>query len=214
MVDGLVLAGGAGSRFGGDKTAAVVGGRTLLGRAVQALVDAQVGTVVVVGPRLPDDLEPSLGREEGPPGGDRRGLVLTREDPPGSGPVAGILAGLEELSAQTVLVLAADLPGVSRGMLADLLDALDADSGAEAAVATDAEGRAQWLTAAYRKEPLRAACRSAVAAAAPGRSPSVRSVVERLVVAEVGPRPGWGPVVDVDTREDLAHAVRAAGEGS
>jgi len=197
-VDGIVLAGGAGTRFGGDKTAAVVGGRSLLGRAVQTLVDAGTGVVVVVGPRLPEDLTT---------GPDGARLVLTREDPPGSGPVAGLLAGLREVGAPTVWVLAADLPGVSRAVLADLLDALDADPDAEAAVAADAGGRAQWLTAAYRTAPLVAACEAAVAGATGDRGPSVRGVVGRLAVAEVAPRPGWGRLVDVDTPEDLTRAV-------
>ncbi len=213
-VDGLVLAGGAGSRFGGDKTAAVVGGRSLLGRAVQALLGAGTGTVVVVGPRLPDDLG-STGRG-GPltaapgsvpvPTGAPR-LVRTREDPPGSGPVAGLLAGLRAVTAPTVLVLAADLPGVSAAVLADLLASLDADPAAEAAVATDADGRAQWLTAAYRTDPLRAACEAAVSEATGERGPSVRGVVARLAVVEVAPGHGWGRLVDVDTPADLTRAV-------
>lgn len=198
-VDGLVLAGGAGRRFGGDKTAAVVGGRSLLGRAVQTLVDAGTGTVVVVGPRLPDDAG-DLGAA-----GPR--LVLTREDPPGSGPVAGLLAGLREVTAPTVLVLAADLPGVTAVVLADLLAALDADAGADAAVAVDAGGSAQWLTAAYRTSPLRAACEAAVAGAKGDRGPSVKGVVGRLALVEVAPRPGWGRLVDVDTPQDLTRAV-------
>ncbi|MFC3689451.1 NTP transferase domain-containing protein [Aquipuribacter hungaricus] len=206
-VDGLVLAGGAGTRFGGDKTAAVVGGRTLLGRAVQTMVDAGTGTVAVVGPRLPDDLDLGVRPTDARPTDPTSRLVLTREDPPGSGPVAGLLAGLRELTAPTVLVLAADLPGVTRAVLADLLDALDADPGAEAAVATDADGRAQWLTAAYRTAPLRAACEAAVAGATGERGPSVKGVVGRLAVAEVAPRPGWGRLVDVDTPQDLTRAV-------
>ncbi len=202
-VDGLVLSGGAGTRFGGDKTAAVVGGRSLLTRAVQTLVDAGTAAVVVVGPRLPAD----VGTGGSAAGADTSRLVLTREEPPGSGPVAGLLAGLREVTAPTVLVLAADLPAVSGAVLADLLDALDADAGADAAVATDADGRAQWLTAAYRTAPLRAACEAAVASATGERGPSVRGAVSRLAVAEVAPRPGWGRLVDVDTPQDLSRAV-------
>jgi molybdopterin-guanine dinucleotide biosynthesis protein A len=197
-VDGLVLAGGAGTRFGGDKTAAVVGGRSLLGRAVRVLAEAGTGAVVVVGPRLPEDGVTGAG-------GPR--LVLTREDPPGCGPVAGLLAGLPEVTAATVLVLAADLPGLSRAVLADLLDALDADAGADGVVATDGDGRAQWLTAAYRTAPLLAACQAAAATSSGDRGPSLRGVVSRLAVVEVAPRPGWGRLVDVDTPADLTRAV-------
>lgn len=204
--DGIVLAGGSGTRFGGDKTAATVGGRSLLGRAVQVLADAGAVTVVVVGPRLPVDVGVDVGCR----------LVLTREDPPGSGPVAGLLAGLAEVRSSRVLVLAADLPGVHVGVLRDLLAALggpvatDGPGGADAAVAADAGGRAQWLTAAYRTTALLAACEATVAEAtarpAGARGPSLKAVVARLRWVEVPARPGWGRLVDVDTPQDLTRA--------
>lgn len=197
--DGVVLAGGTASRFGADKTAAVVGGRSLLGRAVQALADAGAGRVVVVGPRRPDDVR--IGCP----------LTLTREDPPGSGPVAGLLAGLGAVTAEVVVVLAADLPGVGPALVGDLLSELDRPTGPgehpDAAVAADADGRAQWLTAAYRAQPLADACRTVEAeAAGRERGPSLRAVASRLSRRDVAPRPGWGRLVDVDTPQDLTRA--------
>lgn len=59
MILGAVLAGGRSIRFGSDKALAELGGRTLLGRAVDALA-AQCDAVIVVGretapaPTLPD----------------------------------------------------------------------------------------------------------------------------------------------------------------
>ncbi|MFL6239088.1 MAG: molybdenum cofactor guanylyltransferase [Actinomycetes bacterium] len=87
--DGLVLTGGSARRLGGvDKPSLVVGDRSMVGRAVDALRDAR--RVIVIGP-----------------GGD----VI--EDPPGGGPVAAIAAGLALVRAPVVAILAADLPFVT-----------------------------------------------------------------------------------------------------
>ena len=106
--DAIVLAGGAGRRLGGvDKAALEVGGRTLLDRVLAALVDAR--RVVVVGPSR------SL-----PPG-----VIVTSEQPPGGGPVAGLAAGLDLVEAPLVAVLACDLPFVTVDTLRTLLAALE-----------------------------------------------------------------------------------------
>lgn len=199
--DGVVLAGGTSRRFGGgDKTAAVVGGRSLLGHAVQALLDAGARTVVVVGPRLPSDVEGAGSR-----------LVLTRENPPGSGPVAGLAAGLGEVTAASVAVLAADLPGVDGRAVLGLVRALHlAAPDEDAVVVEDADGRAQWLTAAYRTPPVRRAVDAVVVgSAAQGdttRSPGLRDVMARIRWTGAPLPRGWGRLVDVDTPEDLSRA--------
>ncbi|WP_380163654.1 NTP transferase domain-containing protein [Jannaschia sp. R86511] len=197
-VEAVVLAGGAGSRFGGDKTAATVGGVSLLGRAVEAAAAAGVSRVVVVGPRLPDDVQPGCE------------LVLTREDPPGSGPVAGLLAGLEHVREDVVVLLAADLPRLPVEALRTLVARLQDDPGLDAVVAEDGDGRAQWLTAAYRVAPLRQAARAAVAGAAArgdgARAPGLRHVVTGLRWSGTPAGSGWGRLVDVDTPEDLSRA--------
>lgn len=205
VFDGVVLAGGASRRFGGeDKTAAVVAGRTLLDRAVLALSDAR--TVVVVGPR--------------PPGG--REVVLVREDPPGSGPGAGLLAALPVLTSDVVVVLAADLPRVDEQVVAALVATLDAAGpDIDAVVPQDAHGRPQWLLAAYRAGPLRRAAR-APRGVPDGRGGPARGVVDDPGDAPRGPSmrelvsglrtvvpPDWhdyGRLGDVDTPEDLARA--------
>lgn len=105
--DAVVLAGGRARRLGGvSKPDVAVGGRRLLDRTLEATVGAR--EVVVVGPA-----------EVAPPG-----VRVTREDPPGGGPVAGLAAGLAALpdGAAWVLVLACDLPRVA-GAVGDLLTA-------------------------------------------------------------------------------------------
>ncbi|HVV76695.1 MAG TPA: NTP transferase domain-containing protein [Mycobacteriales bacterium] len=167
--DGLVIAGGSSRRMGGgDKTALTVGGRSMRAIAVDALADA--AKVLLVGPD-----------------GD---LV---EDPPGGGPLAALAAGLAQLSAPVVAVIAADLPFVTRGAVATLVDQAPA-------VAVDDSGRAQYLLAAYRTDDLRAV----MPADPSGRS--LRSVVDLLAPTMLDlpgtPPPWW----DCDTPGALDQA--------
>lgn len=134
----VVLAGGRARRFGGvDKLALPVGGRSLLERTFDAL--GQAGEVVVVGPRREIAAE----------------VVWTREDPPGGGPLAGLRAGLSQLScsAGLVVVLAADHPHLTEATVMRLLDRVVV-SGAAGAVLVDRNGRDQWLVGAWRSEEL------------------------------------------------------------
>jgi molybdopterin-guanine dinucleotide biosynthesis protein A len=142
--DAVVLAGGAARRLGGaDKPALRIGGSTLLDRVLAGCAGAR--TTIVVGPE----------RETARP------VRWVREQPPGGGPVAAIAAALPLVTADAVLLLAADLPFFDAATASRLLAALDAgdegDPGPAAAVLTDADGRAQPLAAAYRTAPLRAA---------------------------------------------------------
>jgi molybdenum cofactor guanylyltransferase len=96
----IVLAGGRGSRLGGtDKPGLVVGASTLLAAVISAAIEAGASHIVVVGPA-----RPGTGRR---PGGGCR-IDLISEDPPGSGPVAGLRCGIAGVRAPGVL--AADMP--------------------------------------------------------------------------------------------------------
>jgi molybdopterin-guanine dinucleotide biosynthesis protein A len=208
----LVLTGGASRRLGRDKATAHVGGRRLVDRLV---ADVPEGVpVVVVGPTLD--------------GVDRR-VVFAREDPPGSGPLAGIGAGVAVVTTPLVGVIAADMPfalPVVAGALARLAEAAPrtggnvidhriGDSGhtvgplpaGQAVVPIDPQGFRQPLCAAYRTDDLR----SALIALGPLVDLSVRAVLERLDVME-WPVPA-AALADVDTEEQLAVArTRAAAE--
>ncbi|MGB3828281.1 MAG: molybdenum cofactor guanylyltransferase [Ornithinimicrobium sp.] len=154
-VDAMVLVGGRGTRLGGvDKAMLVIEGQTLLDRVLTALgsVDeragmATIGQVVVV------------GRAEVP-----AWVRCVVEEPPGSGPVAAICAGLTSLAhgrsaSRWTLVIAVDQPHAADvvPLLCAAID--DAESittghGARALVPVDREGRWQWLLAAYRTVDL------------------------------------------------------------
>lgn len=133
----VVLTGGSGARMGGvDKASIELAGVTLLERALAATVTAV--EVVVVGEQVPTS----------------RPVTWTREDPRGGGPAAGLLAGLDRFlrPPQLVVVLAVDMPNVTPGTLARLLDALGPTS--DGALLVDAGGKRQPLCAVYRGAAL------------------------------------------------------------
>ncbi|TDE07897.1 molybdenum cofactor guanylyltransferase [Jiangella asiatica] len=181
----VVLAGGAGRRLGGaDKPALVVGGRTLLNRAVAACAGAT--EVVVVGPRRTTEAA----------------VRWTREDPPGGGPLAALAAGLDafESPPPIVVVLAADLPRVSSALVRRLVAALDdtdAHPGAGGVAVVDDGGWVQPLVAAYKTEPLAAA----LDALGDPRDRPVRELLARLRLRTVVDAAGAS---DIDTPDDLA----------
>jgi molybdopterin-guanine dinucleotide biosynthesis protein A len=116
MRSAAILAGGHASRFGGrDKSALVVDGQTILDRQIAELsaVDG-VRALAIVGGRTPHPAARSIG--------DRV---------PGMGPLGGIHAALEALTADSgdaVFIVACDMPYVTRALVAGLFDRLgDAD---------------------------------------------------------------------------------------
>ncbi|MFC4049587.1 molybdenum cofactor guanylyltransferase [Actinomadura syzygii] len=179
--DAVVLAGGRARRFGADKPAASVGGRTLVEWAAAAAGGAS--RLVVVGP--PRNVLP--------------GAVLVREDPPGAGPVPALRAGLAEVRSPWLALLAADLPFLRPGHVARLLDAA---AGRAGAVLVDGAGREQWLAGCWDAAALREALGAYGGA-------SLRGLLGPLGPAHVAlpaePRPAW---YDCDTPDDLAAARR------
>lgn len=179
-VGAVVLTGGGGTRLGGaDKASIEVGGRTLLEHVLAALAD--VADVVVVGAEVPTT----------------RPVTFTREDPPGGGPAAGVLAGIRRFArAPTwVVVLAVDMPLVSPDTVRRLVGAARDDG----AVLVDESGRVQHLCAAYSFVALDRAARESGEGA--GHGLSVRRLVAGLRLAEV--RAEGSETRDLDTWADL-----------
>ena len=133
VFDAIVLAGGEGRRLGGvDKALLQVGGTSMLERVLGALRDAQ--RIVCVGPERPTSVP----------------VIWTREDPPGGGPTPAVAAGLQQVVAPNVVVLAVDVPLISREVVAELVAAEE-----EAALVTDYHGVPQPLIAAYDTDLVR-----------------------------------------------------------
>lgn len=179
----VVLAGGRARRLGGvDKVLLPVSGRSLLDRTLDAVAGAR--PVVVVGPRRDVDAP----------------VRWTREDPPGSGPLAGVCAGLLQIPQDTALlaVLAADHPHLTSATVDRLRAAVVAAPRAAGAVLVDEAGRRQWLLGVWRPERLRAAMPEQV------RDRPVRALLAGLdpvVVDACGAESS-----DVDTPDDLDRA--------
>ncbi|WP_329423995.1 NTP transferase domain-containing protein [Streptosporangium sp. NBC_01495] len=151
--DACILAGGLARRLGGrDKPGLHVSGRPLV-ESVAAAVPGAARLIVVGPPR------PGLPR-----------AIFRREDPPGGGPVPALRAGLAEVTAPWVALLAADLPFLTAEHVEALLDAAGAGDGRDAedtegagappggpgagAVLLDDGGREQWLAGVWRTRSL------------------------------------------------------------
>ena len=186
----VVVAGGGARRFGADKLAAPVrptGSSEPYGTVLDAVVHAlpATATVIVVGPERPT----------------RRPVHRTREDPPGGGPAAAIVAGLR-CAAQVapdlpVSIVPGDAPGAGEAVPV-LLSALAAarGQGVEAVIGTDRAGRPQ---------PLHAALAPAAAARLVGHDAVGGSA--KALLATVSPRPvvlAPSMTFDVDHPSDLA----------
>lgn len=186
---GLVLTGGAARRLGADKATLERGGERLVDRVWRALAEV-ADPVLEVGP-----------------GRSRRPWV--REDPPGAGPLAAFGAGLVALAERgaadrPVLLVAVDLPGITPALLAWLRD-----HPAPGAVVPVVDGRRQPLCARY---PVGVA--ALVAEARTGGGTSMRALLDRLTVTEVG-EDAWSPVASSDAFADLdepADLVRSGWE--
>jgi molybdopterin-guanine dinucleotide biosynthesis protein A len=190
--DAIVLAGGSGRRLGGvDKAELVVGDETLLGRALDAVAAAD--KVVVVGPV----------RDLAPPGSPARAVTLTTEDPPGGGPVAAVAAGLPLTEAEIVVVLACDMPFIDQPSVARLADAARAG---DAAMLTDADGRRQFLAAAYKRPALVAALDDLPKV----EGASMRALTAGLTVTEVVADPET--TLDCDTWDDVERSRKIVEE--
>ncbi|NUR71204.1 MAG: molybdenum cofactor guanylyltransferase [Hamadaea sp.] len=182
----IVLAGGAARRLGGvAKPLLTVEGTALLTRVLTAVADARPRIVVGQVASLPAD------------------VLITVENPPGSGPVPALRAGVALLpdDVETVAILAADLPFLTDGTVRALRTALGEN---EAAVLLDAEGRRQHLVAYWRVGALRAALET--------RSPRVRDLYP-VRTAEAHPAQARLPeYLDCDTPADLELARRLAAQ--
>jgi molybdopterin-guanine dinucleotide biosynthesis protein A len=152
-VAGLILAGGESSRMGVDKGLLEIAGVPMIVRAAR-LVESVTGAPAVV-----------VGTPEKYRG---LGLRTIADDWPGCGPLGGIATALRASDAEWNLIVACDLPYLTREWLEYLLQR-GRDSAEEAVVAMN-------LTAANKRgaEPLCAMYHK-------GCAPSIRRALERGV---------------------------------
>lgn len=188
---GVVLAGGDSTRFGPrDKALARFDGDSLVSRVVTVLREA-TGSPPVLAAR--SDERASRLLAELPP------LQTVSDAADFEGPIAGLFAAADAVSAPWMVVAACDMPLVSDPAVQTLLDRAYHD--ADAVVPVDG-GHAEPLFAAYRTASVRAHRSDVTRSAGPQRLVSEMSTVERVDTDDV-------PVLDravtnVNTRAELA----------
>lgn len=131
-IEGFILAGGASSRMGEDKSRLSLDGRTFVESAAKAL-RVITPKVCIVSSR---------------PRAESHGLPVIKDLRAGLGALGGLHAALSTCRAEWAVVVACDLPFVTGELLARL-DSMRADT-LDAIVPTQEDGRAQPLCALYR----------------------------------------------------------------
>jgi len=126
-------------------------------------------------------------------------VLFTRENPPGSGPVAAIAAGLELVRTAGVLLLAVDAPFAAPHVLT-----LNLTPGHDAIVPKDLNGKAQYLAGLYRSDSLR----HALEKLGSPKNRSMRELISHLPAVEFIElnSDNAHDFVDLDTLEDVTHA--------
>ena len=179
VFDAIIVAGGSGSRLGGVVKADLeVGGLRLLDRVLIAARHAQQRVVV--------------GLVDVP-----AGVRQVVEDPPGSGPAAGLVAGLDaiEVPSPWTVVLACDLPGAEEAV-PQLIEAAMQGGDADGHCLGAMDGTPQWLLGIHRSDALR----KAAADYGDPRGRSVRGLLAPLRLAVIADVDEVGK--DVDTWGD------------
>jgi molybdopterin-guanine dinucleotide biosynthesis protein A len=143
-IHAYVLAGGASSRMGRDKALLDIGGVTMVERTAR-LVESVAGKATIVGP--PEKfhaLEAKLGTR------------AIADDWPGAGPLGAIATALRASEAEWNLIVACDLPYLTREWMSFLVERATATSGGDTTETADAvmamsERGAEPLCAMYHK---------------------------------------------------------------
>ncbi len=197
----IVLAGGRSTRFGSDKASALIDGRSMLQRVVDAVAEAcdEVIVVAAVGGAgsLPPYAEP---------------LVIVEDRVEGSGPLAGLVEGMRVAHGPLCFVTSCDAPLLRPALLRLLAGRLgDADI-----CCPRVHGRLQPLAAVYRQETCLPVLERNLAG---GRLPLLAAYDHLLVVeldeSEVlAADPGLDSFLNVNRPGDLEEVVeRLRGSG-
>ncbi len=180
----IVLSGGTSSRFGADKSQAILGHQQLIHHILMGI--PKEFEIIIVGA---DPLfTPASYR-------------CVQESPAGGGPVAGIAAALELCESEIVGVLATDMPFAGAHMI-HLLSAMTSQD--DAIMFIDSKGFKQSLAALYRRESLE----NALTKIGNPHGASMRTLISELNIHEVHMSPEIEKaMIDVDTPDDLVVAM-------
>jgi molybdopterin-guanine dinucleotide biosynthesis protein A len=134
---GIIVCGGKSTRFGGDKATSLLGGERLIDRVIR-IVSLVAEEVIIAG-------DPS--NRTWPKG---ESSICFTEDVFGTGPLAGIYAGLLASSHDLAIVVACDMPFLNPALLAYLADRAPNFE----AVVPEIAGTLQPLHAVYHRSTL------------------------------------------------------------
>lgn len=180
----IVLSGGTSSRFGADKSQAILGHQQLI-HHILAGVPKEFEIIIVGADPL---FTPASYR-------------CVQESPAGGGPVAGIAAALELCESEIVGVLATDMPFAGAHMI-HLLSAITSHD--DAIMFVDSKGFKQPLAALYRREALE----NALSTIGNPHGASMRTLISHLKIHEVQMSPEIEmAMIDIDTPHDLMVAM-------
>lgn len=199
--DAVVLAGGRGRRLaevtsGTEKAAVILGTERLVDRVVTAAHGMGASRVIAVGP-------------------DHVGALadlVVREDPPFTGPLPALAAGLDLVEHDWVMLLPCDLENPV-ALCAAILDGFS-ETGSEAhepvdgVYLRDEEGRPQWLAGLYRVSALRQNITALAASELADRPLRVAFDGARLASVAAPAQ----TVLDIDTPTDLERARASLGQ--
>ena len=192
MRSAVILAGGAGSRLGKEKSLVEFDGRPLIQWSVEKLAPFVEDVVVVArGPEQAKQLEDLIPN-----------AVIAIDSISGYGPVAGLAAGMGQARNEYVLAIGCDLPFLNADVI-DLLFELAQDW--DASVPTRENGMMEPLHSVYKRDALLSACQKAMKCGerrirAPLKMLRVKCVaVEQLKILD----PELLTFFNLNTREDL-----------
>ncbi|MES2209980.1 MAG: molybdenum cofactor guanylyltransferase [Chloroflexota bacterium] len=191
-VTGIILAGGRSSRFGSDKLAFEIDGRTMLRRAVDAMAQVTPRIIVVLAPGTERPSSAAL---------DPR-VEAVHDPTPFEGPLAGLAVGLDAVRTSIALVAGGDMPRMVPAVLRRLASTAGPD---RPAVTLEVPRRVQPLPMAMLVE----FARPAVAALLRADERSLRALLREMKAASL-PAPVWlsldpagDTVVDIDRPTDI-----------
>lgn len=197
----IVLAGGRSARFGSEKLAFEIDGRTLLEHAIAAVSEV-ADEVIVSGAAHPWRALPDVVA----------GSIRTVPDAEAfQGPLAGLSSALQATTTGVAIVVGGDMPGLVPEVLRAMVDRLAADEDLDAVLLADPSGtaeppRRQALPVAIDVARASAAALDALAAG----DRSLVKLQDRLRFAEI-PAAEWlvldpagRTLLDVDRPEDVA----------
>ncbi len=202
MRSGLILAGGRSTRFGGEeKSLRLIGEKRMICHVIDALAPVVDELIVSVrDERQQGLLFPAIS-----------GYEFVYDRVKDIGPLSGVLAGLERAKGDYVVVVACDMPLISKAAIDVLFEKAE---GHDAAVPRHPDGLIEPLHAVYKREPMLRAVKEAVEAGERKISVPLRRLKDVVYVPDEEIKKVDGELdtyLNVNRAEDIERIVRKRG---